>query len=67
MIHITPLLATLLATLLFEGCTAARILAFNTPTIHDSKLFPTATLPASDTQFEPLRRDYYCACPAIDT
>lgn len=65
--HITPLLTTLLTTLLIEGCTAARILTFNTPTIQDSKLFPAATLPASDTPFEPLRRDYYCACPAIDT
>lgn len=65
--HISSLLASLLAALLIEGCTAARILTFNVPTIRDSKLFPAATLPASDAPFEPLRRDYYCVCPAIDS
>lgn len=65
--HIATLLATLATALLIEGCTAARILTFNIPTTHDSELFPRATLPASDTPFEPLRRDYYGACPAIDT
>ena len=63
----STLLATLLTALLLEGCTAARMLTFNTPTIRDSQLFLNAVLPASDTPFEPLRRDYYGACPAIDT
>ncbi len=61
-----PLVA-FLAALLFEGCTATRILTFNTPTTHDSELFLNAILPASDTPFKPLRRNYYGACPAIDT
>ena len=61
-------LATLLATaLLCQACTAARMIAFNTPTTHDSELFLNAILPAADTPFEPSCRVHYNACPTIDS
>lgn len=65
--NLIPLLAISAATLLGHSCTAARMIAFNSPTTHDSELFLNAVLPAADTAFEPLCRQHYNACPAVDS
>lgn len=57
----------LTTTLLLSACTTARMLCFNRPTVHDSRLFINAVLPESDTPICPTRCAPFYACPAVDT
>ena len=47
----------LTTTLLLSACTTARMLCFNRPTVHDSRLFINAVLPESDASVERAARN----------